>query len=160
MKNLQSAPSAHHSHWHRIAMPTSLGKSSHHKTLVLLVLTVCLWGSFTLLANARYQRTATPQTVASQEVYLTVTRYELALIQVLSEICPSVLNTRQKINFNRAYDRQLRAFMPRATNPHQTLRELSNQREYRNILQNVRAWTASYPADENRALCYEFANMG
>ena len=111
-------------------------------------------------ANAttpRYQRISTPQAVSTQEIYLTATQYEVALIQVLSEICPPMLNTRQKANFNRAYDRQLRIFMPYSAAPYQSLRQLSAQREYRIVLHNVRAWTASFPASENRALCYEFA---
>lgn len=111
-------------------------------------------------ANAttpRYQRISTPQAVSTQEIYLTATQYEVALIQVLSEICPPMLNTRQKANFNRAYDRQLRIFMPYSADPYQSLRQLSAQREYRIVLHNVRAWTASFPASENRALCYEFA---
>lgn len=105
----------------------------------------------------RYQRISTPQAVSTQEIYLTATQYEVALIQVLSEICPPMLNTRQKANFNRAYDRQLRIFMPYSADPYQSLRQLSVQREYRIVLHNVRAWTASFPASENRALCYEFA---
>lgn len=112
------------------------------------------------LANSttpRYQRISTPQAVSTQEIYLTATQYEVALIQVLSEICPPMLNARQKANFNRAYDRQLRIFMPYSADPYQSLRQLSAQREYRIILHNVRAWTASFPASENRALCYEFA---
>lgn len=111
-------------------------------------------------ANAttpRYQRISTPQAVSTQEIYLTATQYEVALIQVLSEICPPMLNARQKANFNRSYDRQLRIFMPYSADPYQSLRQLSAQREYRIILHNVRAWTASFPASENRALCYEFA---
>ena len=111
-------------------------------------------------ANAttpRYQRISTPQAVSTQEIYLSATQYEVALIQVLSEICPPMLNTRQKANFNRAYDRQLRIFMPYSADPYQSLRQLSVQREYRIVLHNVRAWTASFPASENRALCYEFA---
>lgn len=107
----------------------------------------------------RYQRVSSAQAVASQEVYLSVSQYELALIQVLSEICPPVLNAQQKANFNRAYNQQLRLFMPRAANPHQTLRQLTTQREYRMVLHNVRAWTASFPASENRALCREFASL-
>lgn len=111
-------------------------------------------------ANAttpRYQRISTPQAISTQEIYLSATQYEVALIQVLSEICPPMLNTRQKANFNRAYDRQLRIFMPYSADPYQSLRQLSAQREYRIVLHNVRAWTASFPASENRALCYEFA---
>lgn len=107
----------------------------------------------------RYQRVSSAQVAATQEIYLSVSQYELALIQVLSEICPSVLNNQQKSNFNRAYNQQLHMFMPRSANPYQALRQLTAQREYRVVLHNVRAWTASFPASENRALCREFASL-
>ena len=50
------------------------------------------------LANSttpRYQRISTPSH-QHKEIYLTATQYEVALIQVLSEICPPMLNARQK----------------------------------------------------------------
>lgn len=130
--------------------------------LVLLVMISLSISSLALANNSntpRYQRVSSAQAVTTQEVYLSVSQYELALIQVLSEICPPVLNAQQKANFNRAYNQQLRLFMPRSANPHQTLRQLTAQREYRMVLHNVRAWTASFPASENRALCREFASL-
>lgn len=126
-------------------------------TLILSVLSV------THLAHAesRYQRDARNQLrqISTQDVYLTVSQYELALIQVLSEICPPMLNQNQKVRFDKVYNKQLRAFMPNNSNPQQALRQLSGQRDYRLILHNVRSWTKSYPASENRALCKEFAQM-
>lgn len=109
-------------------------------------------------ANNRYQRVSSVQPT-SQDIYITVSQYELALVQVLSEICPPMLNERQRVRFDTAYNRQLRQFMPRSSNPQQSLRQLSTQRDYRAVLHNVRAWTASYPTAENRALCREFSEM-
>lgn len=101
------------------------------------------------------QATVTP----IYQVDLTVTQYELALVQVLAEICPPMLNNRQRVRFARAYQNQLRAFMPTAVNPTAVLRQLSTQSDYRSALNNVRTWTASYPRSENRQLCQEFADM-
>lgn len=109
-------------------------------------------------ANIR-PNSASKNFITTQEVYLTVSQYELALIQVLSEICPPMLDSYQKTRFNRAYEAQLQIFMPYASNPSETLRQLTAQRDYRIILQKVRAWTKSYPVSENRALCREFAQM-
>lgn len=145
------------------SLPASITcKRDFLRRLGLLLLAVISIGiSSMAYANntPRYQRVSSAQAVATQEVYLSVSQYELALIQVLSEICPPMLNAQQKANFNRAYNQQLRSFMPRAANPHQTLRQLTAQREYRMVLHNVRAWTASFPASENRALCREFASL-
>lgn len=109
-------------------------------------------------ANGRYQRVTSIQPT-NQDIYITVSQYELALVQVLSEICPPVLNEKQRVRFEKSYNRQLRQFLPRSSNPQQSLRQLSTQRDYRAVLHNVRAWTASYPTAENRALCREFAEM-
>lgn len=126
--------------------------------LLVLMLGVAFYQSAASANNNRYQRISSVQP-ASQDIYLTVSQYELALVQVLSEICPPVLNERQRVRFDKAYNRQLRQFMPRSSNPQQSLRQLSMQRDYRAVLHNVRAWTASYPAAENRALCRGFAEM-
>ncbi|MFC0820748.1 MCR_0457 family protein [Moraxella marmotae] len=139
--------------------PTStLSSTLKQLVTVLLIIALGLPTAACAANPARYQRVSAPQTINTQEIYLTVSQYELALIQVLSEICPPILNTTQKANFGRAYNRQLHLFMPRSANPHQSLQQLNNQRDYRIILHNVRAWTASFPASENRALCYEFAS--
>lgn len=135
-------------------MPSTLQRLG---AMLFLVLNLSLCTASANATTPRYQRILSPQAVSTQEIYLTATQYEVALIQVLSEICPPMLNTRQKANFNRAYDRQLRIFMPYSADPYQSLRQLSAQREYRIVLHNVRAWTASFPTSENRALCYEFA---
>lgn len=89
----------------------------------------------------------------------TASEYELALVQVLSEICPPMLNNNQRVRFTRAYNQQLRSFMPTSANPNDTMRRLHTQRDYRAALQSVRAWTASYPAAQNRKLCLQFAEI-
>ncbi len=88
---------------------------------------------------------------------ISVSLHELALLQVLSEMCPQMLNRQQLSSFNRAYNQQLRSFLPNTNNPQQTLRQLTAQRNYRAVLHNVRTWTVNYPMSENRALCQEFA---
>lgn len=96
----------------------------------------------------------------SELANIRVTKYELALVQVMAEICPQMLNERQKRRFFEAYENQLRVFIPHTNNPRQVLDYLGSQRDYRAVLQSVRAWTASFPASENRELCVDFANIG
>lgn len=83
--------------------------------------------------------------------------YMLALVQNLSEICPPMLNAKQKQQFNEAYQNQLKIFMPDVSDPKETLRYLNTQNDYKEVLQGVRAWTASFPPSENKELCQEFA---
>lgn len=86
-----------------------------------------------------------------------VSQYELALAQVLFEICPPMLSKEQQNRFFEAYQNQLRVFIPTVSDPNETLRHLANQRNYQTILQNIRTWTASFPPQENQQLCQEFA---
>ncbi|USZ15253.1 hypothetical protein NGM44_02330 [Moraxella sp. FZFQ2102] len=154
---LTDAPFAHVQ-----ALPLGVSQTRFRVSVLICLLLIGLSLSHaadaTTGSQARYQR-VTAITPTNQDIYLTVSQYEIALVQVLSEICPPVLNERQRLRFDKAYNRQLREFMPRATNPQQSLRLLSGRRDYRAVLHNVRSWTASYPASENRALCREFAEM-
>lgn len=97
---------------------------------------------------------------ASDLSSIRVTKYEIALVQVMAEICPQMLNARQRAQFYEAYGNQLRAFIPSTEDPERILDYLSSQRDYRAILQSVRAWTASFPRDENYEVCADFANIG
>lgn len=125
-------------------------------TLILMVCGVTGW---VYAQPTKTSKTTKAQTVnASELMNIHVTTYELALVQVLAEICPKMLSTRQREQFFEAYHRQLRAFMPSSNNPEKVLVYLTNQREYRTVLQNVRAWTATFPVSENRQICVDFAN--
>lgn len=85
-----------------------------------------------------------------------VTPHEIALTQALSEICPPMLNLVQRVQFAKAYKAQLEEFMPKLDTT-LVMKQLSEQREYRTILDSIREWTMSFPKDENKALCVEFA---
>lgn len=105
-------------------------------------------------------KTAKVHTVSANELAsIRVTKYELALVQVMAEICPQMLSERQKSQFYEAYGNQLKAFIPSADNPEEILSYLSTQQDYRAVLHNVRSWTKKFPQKENRELCVDFANV-
>lgn len=87
---------------------------------------------------------------------INATPHELAFLQVLSEICPPMLNAEQKRLFNKAYNEQLVYFMPNI-NTKAAMHQISSQREYKRALDWARKWTKTFPREENRALCIEFA---
>lgn len=82
--------------------------------------------------------------------------HEIAFTQVLSEICPPFLNAPQKRKFQESYQKQLRVLIPEF-DPITVITQINRQKEYHTTLKSVRAWTMSYPAEENKALCIEFA---
>lgn len=86
-----------------------------------------------------------------------VTPHELALTQVMAEICPPLLTAAQKVNFAKAYDGHLALFMP-TLDSKSVMQYLSDQSEYRAIVGSIKKWTLSFPNSENKALCVEFSN--
>lgn len=85
-----------------------------------------------------------------------VSPHELAFTQVLSEICPPFLNAPQRQKFRESYQKQLKILIP-DFDPAQVMQQINRQRDYRITLKSMRNWTSSYPKEENRALCIEFA---
>lgn len=83
--------------------------------------------------------------------------HELALTQVLSEICPALIDHDHQDKLIHSYHAHLKLLMP-TVNPQLAMPKLNQNPNYLEILQGVREWTLGYPADENKALCIEFAD--
>ena len=89
---------------------------------------------------------------------INITKHEIAVMQVLSEICPSMLNGNQKQRFYKSYTVQLHELMPSLDDPKAAIQYLSTQQDYRQILQGIRGWTMGFSKQENKALCEDLAN--
>ena len=89
---------------------------------------------------------------------MNITKHEIAVMQVLSEICPPMLNGNQKQRFYKSYNMQLHELMPTLEDPKAAIQYLSTQQDYRQILQGIRSWTLGFSKQENRALCEDLAN--
>lgn len=88
---------------------------------------------------------------------ITTTKYELAVMQVLYEICPPMLNKQQKQKFYKTYNVELRNLLPTIQDPKSVMQYLSTQQDYKNVLKSVRSWTLGISEKENQALCEELA---
>ena len=89
---------------------------------------------------------------------INITKHEIAVMQVLSEICPSMLNNNQKQRFYKSYTVQLHELMPSLEDPKAAIQYLSTQQDYRQVLQGIRSWTMGFSKQENKALCEDLAN--
>ena len=89
---------------------------------------------------------------------INITKHEIAVMQVLSEICPPMLNGKQKQRFYKSYTVQLHELMPSLEDPKAAIQYLSTQQDYRQILQGIRSWTMGFSKQENKALCEDLAN--
>ncbi len=87
-----------------------------------------------------------------------ITKHEIAVMQVLSEICPPMLNSRQRQRFYKSYNNQLHELMPTLEDPKAAIQYLSTQQDYRQILQSIRSWTLGFSKQDNKALCEDLAN--
>ena len=89
---------------------------------------------------------------------MNITKHEIAVMQVLSEICPPMLNKRQKQRFYKSYNSQLHELMPTLEDPKAAIQYLSTQQDYRQILQSIRSWTLGFSKQDNKDLCVDMAN--
>ncbi len=89
---------------------------------------------------------------------MNITKHEIAVMQVLSEICPPMLYGNQKQRFYKSYNVQLHELMPSLEDPKAAIQYLSTQQDYRQILQGIRSWTMKFSKSENKALCEDLAN--
>lgn len=89
---------------------------------------------------------------------MNITKHEIAVMQVLSEICPPMLNNKQKQRFYKSYNHQLHELMPTLDDPKAAIQYLSTQQDYRQILQGIRSWTMGFSKQDNKALCEDMAN--
>ena len=97
-------------------------------------------------------------TIAIDMSDLSTTKEEVAVLQVLSEICPPMLNKSQQTGFNTAYNVELKKLMPTISDPRLAVQYLSSQQDNKQILNETRQWTLSYPKAENLELCKDLAN--
>lgn len=89
---------------------------------------------------------------------MNITKHEIAVMQVLSEICPPMLYGNQKQRFYKSYNMQLHELMPSLEDPKAAIQYLSTQQDYRQILQGIRSWTMKFSRSENKAICEDLAN--
>lgn len=115
-----------------------------------------LVGSVALLGSTFVQAAQT--TIPVDFSRATATKHEIAVLQVLSEVCPPMLNRQQRQNFQKTYNKQLKQMLPSIENPKAAIRYLSTQQDYKTILSSMRSWTLSYSRDDNLALCADLAS--
>lgn len=89
---------------------------------------------------------------------MSITKHEIAVMQVLSEICPPMLYGNQKQRFYKSYNVHLKELMPSLDDPKAAIQYLSTQQDYRQILQSIRSWTMGFSKSDNKALCEDLAN--
>ncbi|MBB3106382.1 hypothetical protein FHS24_000873 [Psychrobacter luti] len=114
--------------------------------------------SVAMLSQATNAASNSATTIPLDLSGINITKHEIAVMQVLSEICPPMLNGKQKQRFYKSYSVQLHELMPSLEDPKAAIQYLSTQQDYRQILQGIRSWTMGFSKQDNRALCEDLAN--
>ena len=114
--------------------------------------------SVAMLSQATNAASNSATTIPLDLSGVNITKHEIAVMQVLSEICPPMLNGKQKQRFYKSYNVQLHELMPSLEDPKAAIQYLSTQQDYRQILQGIRSWTMGFAKQENKALCEDLAD--
>ena len=114
--------------------------------------------SIAMLSQASFAANNPATTIPLDMSGINVTKHEIAVMQVLSEICPSMLAGKQKQRFYKSYNVQLHELMPSLEDPKAAIQYLSTQQDYRQILQGIRNWTMSFSKQDKKALCEDLAD--
>lgn len=132
----------------------SVMRSKNSKTIIKASIAGLL-ASLAVISNAANSNVATIPVDLSG---MNITKHEIAVMQVLSEICPPMLSGAQKQRFYKSYNMQLRELMPTLEDPKVAIQYLSTQQDYRQILQGIRSWTMGFSTQDNKAICEDIAN--
>ena len=114
--------------------------------------------SVAMLSQATNAASNSATTIPLDLSGVNITKHEIAVMQVLAEICPSMLSGKQKQRFYKSYNVQLHELMPSLEDPKAAIQYLSTQQDYRQILQGIRSWTMGFSKQDNKALCEDLAN--
>lgn len=123
-------------------------------SLAVVVLTNIAMPSLAVAGDVKMNQN---QEITIDMSQVSTTKNEIAVLQVLSEICPPMLNKNQQAGFANAYNVELHNLLPTISNPKQAIQYLSTQADYKQILAETRAWTLQYPVAENKAICVDLA---
>lgn len=109
------------------------------------------------LLGASSMASADETTIPVDLAGTTTTKHEIALLQVLSEVCPPMLRPQQHSDFYKTYNYELKRLLPTIDDPKAAIQYLSTQQDYKGILKSMRKWTMNYSREDNLALCTDLA---
>lgn len=128
-----------------------------NRTFKKLVLAICAT-AFAMSVTVSAVAADDTNTIAIDMSELSTTKEEVAVLQVLSEICPPMLNKKQQQGFATAYNVELKNLMPTITDPRMAVQYLSTQQDYKQILEETRQWTLGFSNADNKQVCQELAD--
>ncbi|UIJ76809.1 MCR_0457 family protein [Acinetobacter sp. SH20PTE14] len=121
-------------------------KNSFVKSLCALSLSAFAFTTMSAhAADEKIEVTPTPQ----------VTSQELAAIYVLSEVCPKLVNDKDRPKFEAGYAKLAKEYMPNEKNPVNALQQLSKQKSFKDALKEAQSDAKKAGDKKNGAICKE-----
>ncbi|MCJ8146783.1 hypothetical protein MKI79_07700 [Acinetobacter sp. A3.8] len=134
-------------------------KSVKNVLAVTLSATLLTLSSFSVFAEADKSKSAEK---AENNIEITpaiqTTKEEVAVVHVLSEICPDIIGKNQ--NFNKGYERMLTEMLPGISDPVLAVEALSEEGDYQEVLSQARQNASKYSREDNREVCLEMVQWG
>lgn len=134
-------------------------KSVKNVLMVTLSTTLLTLSSFSVFAEADKSKSAEK---AENNIEITpaiqTTKEEVAVVHVLSEICPDIIGKNE--NFNKGYERMLTDLLPGISDPVLAVEALSEEGDYQEVLSQARQNASKHSREDNREVCLEMVQLG
>lgn len=133
------------------------------KNVLKATLSVTLLTTISLSTYADDSATKTPaQAKSENNIEITpaiqTTKEEVAVVHVLSEICPEIIGKNQ--NFDKGYERMLTELLPGISDPVLAVEALSEEGDYQEVLAEARQNASKHSREDNREVCLEMVQWG
>jgi hypothetical protein len=106
-----------------------------------------------IMASVAYA--ATPANAVEFKNALPTTMEELATVDILNDICPTILEASLHPQFQSGYVRLLNELLPNMDAPLLALGLLKDDADYKPLIDQARTDAASVSVDENRQVCLD-----
>lgn len=133
------------------------------KNVLKATLCATLLTTISLSTYADDSATKTPaQAKSENNIEITpaiqTTKEEVAVVHVLSEICPKIIGKNQ--NFDKGYERMLTELLPGISDPVLAVEALSEEGDYQEVLAEARQNASKHSREDNREVCLEMVQWG
>ncbi len=133
-------------------------KSVKNVLMVTLSTTLLTFSSFSAFAEADKKFADKTENNIEITPQIQTTKEEVAVVHVLSEICPDIIGKNE--NFNKGYERMLTDLLPGISDPVLAVEALSEEGDYQEVLSQARQNASKHSREDNREVCLEMVQWG
>lgn len=133
-------------------------KSVKNVLMVTLSTTLLTFSSFSAFAESDKKSADKAENNIEITPAIQTTKEEVAVVHVLSEICPDIIGKNE--NFNKGYERMLTDLLPGISDPVLAVEALSEEGDYQEVLAEARQNASKHSREDNREVCLEMVQWG